>query len=76
MRLTILEIDQVVYDGDFEYVVVPGIDGVLTIYPKHTPLLTMLKPGILKYKTNNNIIEKTISRGMVKVNSEEVIIIL
>src|SRR5436190_18883222 len=36
--------------GEAEFVVLPGIMGELGIYPRHTPLLTQIKPGALRVK--------------------------
>lgn len=39
-----------VYSGEAEFVVLPGEDGELGIYPRHTPLITRIKPGTVRIK--------------------------
>jgi len=42
-----------IYSGEAEFVVLPGVMGELGIYPKHTPLLTQIKPGAVRIKVPN-----------------------
>src|SRR3989304_5213878 len=37
-----------IYAGEAEFVVLPGEAGVLGIYPRHTPLITRIKPGTVR----------------------------
>ena len=45
IRLEIVSAETAIYSGEATMVVAPGKDGDLGIAPKHTPLLTMLRPG-------------------------------
>ncbi|MBN3790370.1 ATP synthase F1 subunit epsilon [Burkholderia sp. Ac-20353] len=47
MKLAILSIEQVLYSGDAHFVSVPGESGELGIYPRHAPLLTRIRPGVV-----------------------------
>ncbi|CAN0625491.1 ATP synthase epsilon chain 2 [Burkholderia multivorans] len=47
LKLDILSIEQVLYSGDARFVVVPGESGELGIYPRHAPLFTRIRPGIV-----------------------------
>ncbi|OFZ98647.1 MAG: F0F1 ATP synthase subunit epsilon [Betaproteobacteria bacterium RIFCSPLOWO2_02_FULL_62_17] len=38
------------YSGEAEFVVLPGEAGELGIYPRHTPLITRIKPGAVRIK--------------------------
>ena len=48
-RLEIVSAERSLYSGEANFVVVPGVDGELGIFPNHTPLLTKIKPGTLKF---------------------------
>ena len=48
-RLEIVSSERSLFSGDASFVVVPGVDGELGIFPNHTPLLTKIKPGTLKF---------------------------
>src|SRR6476660_8633905 len=39
--------DRVVFDGEVRSVVIPGIEGDMTVMGGHQPLMTMLYPGII-----------------------------
>ncbi|KVD92764.1 ATP synthase subunit epsilon [Burkholderia stagnalis] len=47
MKLDILSVEQVLYSGDAHFVSAPGESGELGIYPRHAPLLTRLRPGVV-----------------------------
>ena len=52
-RLEIVSSERSLFSGDANFVVVPGVDGELGIFPNHTPLLTKIKPGTLKFHAKN-----------------------
>ena len=37
-----------IYSGEAEFVVLPGESGELGIYPRHTPLITRIRPGAVR----------------------------
>ena len=39
-----------IFSGEAEFVALPGEAGELGIYPKHTPLITRIKPGAVRIK--------------------------
>ena len=49
-HVDVVSAEESIYSGDAEFVVLPGEMGELGIYPKHTPLLTQIKPGIVRIK--------------------------
>jgi len=46
----VVSAEELIFSGEAEFVVVPGIVGELGIYPRHAPLLTQIKPGALRIK--------------------------
>jgi F-type H+-transporting ATPase subunit epsilon len=40
--------------------VLPGVDGELGIYPRHTPLFTQIKPGSVRIKAPNAATEELV----------------
>ena len=42
--------EEQIFSGDAEFVVLPGEAGELGIYPRHTPLITRIKPGSVRIK--------------------------
>ena len=53
-RLEIVSSERSLFSGDANFVVVPGVDGELGIFPNHTPLLTKIKPGTLKFHAKDD----------------------
>lgn len=41
--------EKIVFSGDVEAVVVPGVEGEFTVLKDHAPTLALLKPGIIEY---------------------------
>ena len=52
-RLEIVSAERSLFSGEANFVVVPGVDGDLGIFPNHTPLLTKIKPGTLKFRAKD-----------------------
>ncbi len=50
IRCEIVSQDRMVYEGDVDIVVLPGMDGEMGVLPHHAPLLTTLKFGIIKVR--------------------------
>lgn len=50
IHVDVVSAEESIYSGDAEFVVLPGIMGELGIYPKHTPLITQIKPGEVRIK--------------------------
>jgi F-type H+-transporting ATPase subunit epsilon len=50
LHVDIVSAETSLYSGTAEFVVAPGQMGELGIYPRHTPLITSLKPGSVRIK--------------------------
>lgn len=48
LHISVVSAEKSLYDGTAKLVVAPGVNGELGILPQHAPLLTSLKPGVLK----------------------------
>ena len=53
IHVDVVSAEESIYSGEAEFVVLPGVAGELGIYPKHTPLLTQIKPGAVRIKVPN-----------------------
>ncbi len=45
MHVDVVSAEESLYSGEATFVVLPGEAGELGIYPRHTPLITRIKPG-------------------------------
>jgi len=50
IRVDVVSAEEQIFSGDAEFVVLPGEAGELGIYPRHTPLITRIKPGAVRIK--------------------------
>ena len=50
IHLDVVSAEEQIFSGDVEFVILPGVSGELGIYPRHTPLLTEIKPGAVRMK--------------------------
>jgi F-type H+-transporting ATPase subunit epsilon len=48
IHVDVVSAEQSIYSGEAEFVVLPGEAGELGIYPRHTPLITRIKPGTVE----------------------------
>ena len=54
IRVEIVSAEVAIFSGEASMVVAPGKDGDLGIAPKHTPLLTTLRPGEIELHKEDN----------------------
>ena len=50
ITVDVVSAEEQIFSGEAEFVVLPGVAGELGIYPRHTPLLTQIKPGAVRVK--------------------------
>ena len=50
IRVDVVSAEESIFAGDAEFVVLPGEAGELGIYPRHTPLITRIRPGMVRIK--------------------------
>jgi F-type H+-transporting ATPase subunit epsilon len=50
LHVDVVSAQEQIYSGLAEFVVLPGELGELGIYPRHTPLLTRIRPGAVRIK--------------------------
>jgi F-type H+-transporting ATPase subunit epsilon len=50
IHVDVVSAEESIFSGDAEFVVLPGVMGELGIYPRHTPLITQIKPGVVRIK--------------------------
>ncbi|MDD3711371.1 MAG: F0F1 ATP synthase subunit epsilon [Patescibacteria group bacterium] len=68
--------ERVVLKEEIAQVTVPTVEGEITILPKHSPLVSVLKPGVLELKKMDGSIEIiSVSGGFVEVLLNKIIIL-
>jgi len=51
IHVDVVSAEESIYSGEATFVVLPGEAGELGIYPRHTPLITRIKPGSVRVQT-------------------------
>lgn len=76
LHLEVVSAEQAIFSGDVSAVFAPAIMGDVGIYPKHTPLITQLKPGELKIEVEGkDDLFIYLSGGMLEVQPDVVTIL-
>ena len=50
MHVDVVSAEESIFSGEAEFVVLPGEAGELGIYPRHTPLITRIRPGAVRIR--------------------------
>ncbi|MGQ0654902.1 MAG: F0F1 ATP synthase subunit epsilon [Betaproteobacteria bacterium] len=48
IHVDVVSAEEAIFSGEAAFVVLPGEAGELGIYPRHTPLITRIRPGALR----------------------------
>jgi F-type H+-transporting ATPase subunit epsilon len=48
LHIDVVSAEESIFSGEAEFVVLPGEAGELGIYPRHTPLITRIRPGAVR----------------------------
>jgi len=60
IHVDVVSAEEAIFSGEAEFVVLPGEAGELGIYPRHTPLITRIKPGSVRIKLADKEAEELI----------------
>ncbi len=60
IHVEVVSAEASIFSGDAEFVVLPGVMGELGIFPKHTPLITQIKPGAVRIKVPGQTEEQVV----------------
>ena len=75
IRCEIVSQDRTVFQGLVDMVLLPGTDGEMGILPHHAPLLTTLKYGIIKVRSQGKEIIFTVAGGIAEVQPDIITIL-
>ncbi len=74
IHVDVVSATESLYSGEVLCVFAPASTGELGIYPKHTALLSILKPGEVRIETDKGIESIYVSGGIVEVQPDVVTI--
>ena len=75
IRCEIVSQDRMVFEGDVDIVVLPGMEGEMGVLPLHAPLLTTLKFGLIKIRTKSEEQVFTVAGGVAEIQPKIVTIL-
>jgi F-type H+-transporting ATPase subunit epsilon len=75
IRCEIVSQDRTVFQGPADMVLLPGTDGEMGILPHHAPLLTTLKYGIIKVRSQGHEIFFTVAGGIAEIQPDIITIL-
>src|SRR5215212_3743719 len=68
--------ERLVFSGEVESILLPGVEGDMTILPGHAPLITMLNPGVVLARDTAGQARRAFVRGgVVEVTGSKVTIL-
>ncbi len=77
IQVDVVSAEESIFSGPAEFVVLPGEAGELGIYPKHTPLITRIKPGAVRIKLADSTEEEFVfvAGGILEVQPNAVTVL-
>ncbi len=75
LEISIITPERIVYHDFADYISVPGSEGVLGVFPKHTPLFTRISQGEVSIKNDKDVFHLSVAGGFVEIGKEQVIIL-
>jgi F-type H+-transporting ATPase subunit epsilon len=76
MKLTISQVDTVLFDGEAESVTIPASEGEMTVLAHHMPLVTTLKPGTIRVRHKEGEASFPVTAGVLDVSPSETVVLL
>lgn len=77
IQVDVVSAEEQIFSGQAEFVVLPGELGELGIYPRHTPLLTRIRPGSVRIRVPGSAQEELVfvSGGLLEVQPDSVTVL-
>ncbi|WP_037587045.1 F0F1 ATP synthase subunit epsilon [Stenoxybacter acetivorans] len=77
MQVEVVSNEQHIFSGQAEFVVVPTQMGELGIYPRHEPIMSLVRPGVLRLTIPNQKDEVllAISGGVLEVQPDKLTVL-
>jgi len=77
ITVDVVSAEEQIFSGEAEFVVLPGVDGELGIFPRHTPLFTQIKPGAVRIKVPGQAQEELVfvQGGFLEVQPHKVTVL-
>jgi len=77
IHVDVVSAEESIFEGEAEFVALPGESGELGIYPQHTPLITRIRPGAVRIKVAGQAAEEFVfvAGGILEVQPNRVTVL-
>ncbi len=77
IHVDVVSAEASIFEGEAEFVALPGESGELGIYPQHMPLITRIRPGAVRIKVANRADEEFVfvAGGILEVQPHRVTVL-
>ena len=77
IHVDVVSAEESIFSGEAKFVALPGDMGELGIYPRHTPLITRIKPGTVRITRADNGEEELVfvAGGILEVQPDRVTVL-
>ena len=77
LHVDVVSAEEQIFSGEAKFVALPGESGELGILPKHTPLITRIKPGAVRIERADNGQEEFVfvAGGILEVQPDRVTVL-
>ena len=76
IRVDVVSAEESIFSGEATFVALPGEAGELGIYPRHTPLITRIKPGAVRIQKADGTEEFVfVAGGLLEVQPNSVTVL-
>lgn len=67
--------ERVVFEDTVDAVILPTVDGEITVLPHHIPLVSLLSAGVLRIKKGAEETPLAVSSGVIEVDGKRVVVL-
>ena len=77
IHVDVVSAEESIFEGEAEFVALPGESGELGIYPRHAPLITRIRPGAVRIRMPNRSDEEFVfvAGGILEVQPNRVTVL-
>jgi len=75
IKVDVVTAERLVFSGDVDIVVAPGVEGEMGILPQHTQLMTMLHPGEIRIRKGAEEFSLVVTGGFLEVKPDRITIL-
>lgn len=75
IRFELVTAERIVFQDDVDVVVVPGVEGELSVLPRHAPLLTVIQPGEIRLRKKGEESSIVVMGGFLEVRPNKVTVL-